>query len=186
MKINHKLNSTFLSKNTKETPNFMITNKVGGYCLLGENSNSRYQGVFLMHNSNMYKVIENIELKNAGPIKEIINKFSSIKRKKGSYTEEFFMPYGYDTLVYELDKEGEIELTLDIRESYGNPEFGRNYKIKKSKSSAIVTYKVEYTNMYLVIKNDNGTIEAIKECIKRDYAFDKKRNRSHDEKYVYT
>ena len=185
MKITHKLNSTALAKNIRKDINFLITNKIGGYCLLGDKPISRYQGVFLLHNSDMYKIIEDIKLLNAGLIKEILNKFSSIERKKGKFREEFFMPYGYDALVYELNQPGETEITLDIRKSYGNPELGRIYNISKSKTGIIVNYKHEKTNMYLVIKSDSNDFKIIDEWIKREYNYDKERQTYPSEKYIY-
>ena len=101
-----------------------------------------------MYNYNMYKILENIELQDTGEIKEIRNKFSSVKRIRKNFVERFFMPYGYDALVYELDKEGEVDIVLDIRASYENPEFGRIYKIKKSRSGLIIEYKHEKTKMF--------------------------------------
>jgi len=185
MRITHKLDKTVLTKNTNEDVNFLLTNKVGGYCLLSSAPSSRYQGVFFMDNSDMYKVIEDINLVGAAPVKEIVNEFSLVARKRGKFVESFFMPYGYDVLVYELDKPGEIEITLDIRKSYDNPEFGRIYKVSKFKSSIIVSYRHEKTSLYLVIKPDNLHYKIIGEWIKRVYDYDKKRNTVPFEKYVY-
>ncbi|MBR9692000.1 hypothetical protein GOV06_04380 [Candidatus Woesearchaeota archaeon] len=185
MKVTHKLNNTSITKNTQQDVNFLLTNKIGGYCLLGDSPASRYQGVFLMDNSSMYKIIENINLLNAPPIKEIVNEFSSVTRKRGAIAETFFMPYGYDALVYELTKPGEIEITLDIRSSYEDPEFGRIYKITKSKSGIIINYKHEKTNFFVVIKPDRLDYKIIKEWEKRIYEYDKNRNSYPIEKYVF-
>jgi len=184
MKVTHKLNSTVLTKSAKDVPNFLLTNKIGGYCLLGENPISRYQGVFLLHNSDMFKVIEDIRLIDGGEIKEVINKFAYVKRKREGNVEEFFMPYGYDALMYELEKEGEVEVVLDVRRSYANPEFGRVYDINRIKDGVVVSYQYENEKMFLVVKFE-GEFEILDEWVKRDYWYDKDRNTHPYEKYVY-
>jgi len=182
MKVTHKLNEE-ISKQTKEV-SFLLSNKIGGYTLLRDTPTSRYQGVFMMHKSEMYKVIEDIQLLGAGSTKEIINEFSFVKRRKSNNTEKFFMPYGYDALVYELDTPGEIEITLDIRKSYSNPEMGRNYKIQKTKSGIIISYKDNESTMYLVI-SPKGDYKILDEWVKKEYSSDKERNSQPHEKYVY-
>ncbi|MBW2995832.1 hypothetical protein KY332_00870 [Candidatus Woesearchaeota archaeon] len=185
MIITHKLNTTKVSRNTKHDVNFVLTNKLGGYCMLASAPYSRYNGVFLFDKDTMYKIIEDIDLIDAPPIKEIVNEFSSITRKRGSINESFFMPYGYDALVYELNSPREVELTVDIRASYDNPEFGRIYKISKSGSKIIISYKHESIKLFLAIKTDTEDYEKIQEWIKREYSFDKGRNTISFEKYVY-
>ncbi|MEE9525178.1 MAG: amylo-alpha-1,6-glucosidase [Candidatus Woesearchaeota archaeon] len=183
MKIIHKLNKTIVAKNTKQDPNFLLTNKLGGYCMLASHPHSRYQGIFLF-DKDMYKIIENISLVNASPVQEIVNEFSSIKRKRKNIQESFFMPYGYDALVYELNQPAEIELILDMRSSYSNPEFGREYKISRSNSKIMIDYKHGSTKLFLAIKADNLDYEKIEEWVKRDYGSDKARG-TLSEKHVF-
>jgi glycogen debranching enzyme len=133
----------------------------------------------------MYKVIEDINLIRGGKVKEIVNEFSSVIRKRAGANESFFMPYGYESLVYELDKPGEVEVVLDVRRSYDNPEIGRSYKISRSKSGIVIGYKDDNTKMYLVIKADNPDFEKIERWIKREYLYDKARGTVPYEKYVY-
>ena len=185
MIITHKLNTAKVARNTKHDVNFLLTNKLGGYCMLGSAPYSRYNGVFLFDKDNMYKIIEDIDLIDAPPIKEIVNEFSSVTRKRGSVNETFFMPYGYDALVYELNSPREVELTVDIRASYDNPEFGRIYKISISGSKIIISYKHELTKLFLAVKTDTEDYEKIQEWIKREYSFDKGRNTMPFEKHVY-
>ncbi|MBD3354831.1 hypothetical protein GF361_02510 [Candidatus Woesearchaeota archaeon] len=187
MKITHKINRSSISMNTKkdsENLNFLLTNKLGGYCMLSSAPSSKYQGVFMMHKEEMYKIIEDISPVNSQNITEITNSFSFIKRKRKSLTEKFFMPYGYDALVYELNKQSPVKITLDMRASYSNPEFGREYRISKTGSKIIIRYQHEKTKLYLAIKPDKEKFEKIEKWIKRSYKHDQKRNSPH-EKYVY-
>ncbi len=188
MKITHMINRTSISRNVKKDPkdlNFLLTNKMGGYCMFSSMPSSKYQGVFMMDKKKMYKIIENIRPSNSQKITEITNNFSSIKRKRKSLTEKFFMPYGYDVLVYELNKTSPVEIALDMRTSYSNPEFGREYSISISGSKIVVRYRHEKTRLYLAIKTDKKKLEKIEKWIKRKYEYDQKRNSSPDEMYVF-
>jgi hypothetical protein len=186
IKIIHSYKRTKIEKNVDDDGSFMLTNKIGGYCYLSSKPISRYQGVFFNDNFKIYKIIDNINLVNKVGITEIRNNFFDVERKRKNIIERFFMPYNYNTLVYELDKENEIEVILDVRESYKSPEFGRFYDIFKENNKIIIKYTQENEfECYLVI---NNVVEWKKtgRWFKQYYELDKKRNSFPYEKYVFS
>lgn len=183
MRVKHKLGNKVISKQADKEASFMLTNNVGGYALLGEEPSSRYQGVY-MFDKTMHKVIEEIKLLNTGPTTELTNELSKVTRKKGAYQETFFMPNAKNALVYELNKEGEVEITLDARGSYENPEFGRDYEIIQTEYGLLITYRHQKEKSYTALRF-SGRHELIKEWTKQTYENDKKRNSFPYEKYVY-
>ena len=172
-------------KINKENVSFILTNKAGGYCYLASEPSSRYNGVFFNDNFRMYKVIENLRLANI-PIKELKNNFFNAERKRGSIVESFFMPYGFNSFVYELNKEKEAEVILDIRESYSNPEFGRFHDIFEEKNKIIIKYRQENEfECYLAI-NMHSVYEKSEKWFKQEYESDRQRNSPPYEKYVFS
>lgn len=170
-------------------PSFIIGNKLGSYLFLQEKPQSRYQGLFFMENFRMFKTIECIELKE--PIESVNLGFNAVEMKRGGFIERFFLPQGFNSLIYQLTKEKEIELILDCKESYDNDEFGRQYEIEKVKGKILVRYLkknpggVQY-RVYLAIKPDKLNHSCIDKWIKREYEYDKKRNSRPFERYVYS
>ncbi len=170
----------------EEQIGFLLTNKEGGYCWLNEKTKSRYQGIFFNIQGNMYKVIEEIKT-NGGKIKSIRNNFFNIEVKREKLTEIFFMPFHLNTLVYELNKEGEIEIILDIRESYSCPEWNRFFNIYEEDSKIIIKYNHNGFEAYLVISTiPSLNYKVIGKWFKREYSYDKKRKSPPFERYVYS
>lgn len=186
MKVVHSLGKFKIEKNIKDEVSFILANKIGSYCYFASKLSSRYQGVFFNDNFRMYKVIEDIRLTNAPPIKELKNNFFNVERKRQSVIESFFMPHGFNSAVYELSKEGEIELVLDIRESYSNPDFGRFYEIFEENEKIIIKYKQENEfECYLAISGYLG-YEKTQKWFEQHYELDKQRNSLPYDKYVFS
>jgi len=190
-------NNTKIEKKIVEKIGFLLTNKKGGYCYFSDKPVSRYQGFFIAHNWKLYKVIEDIKLIKEKSIKEIWNNFWNVERKRDNVLETFFLPDNHNSLVYEFDDINEIELTLDVKESYDNREWGRNYDIQKEGDLIIITFtkktdekednshdKPEY-QLYIVIKSDIPDCKIIGKWTKRDYKLDKERNSRPYGRFVY-
>jgi hypothetical protein len=74
------------TKTTKEENSFLLSHKTGGYLWMPQTPTSRYQGWFFAlgesAGSRLYRVIENIEIQEAGEIQELKNNFWGIERKR--------------------------------------------------------------------------------------------------------
>ena len=68
----------------------------------------------------MYKFIENIEIVGQNNIGYIKNGFYFAERKKNDIIETFTMPKGFNSMIYEISSENEIDLILDCKDSYDN------------------------------------------------------------------
>lgn len=166
---------------------FLLTNRKGGFLTLSEDPVSRYQGWFVADESfNVFKIIESISPSSNGTIKEIVNNLWSIKRIGGYNTEEFIYPAQYNSFIYQLDKESEVEITLDIKKVYENPEFGRLYKVKEERGCILIEFEQENDfSFYLAIKTNKGGFQQNDEWIERYYSRDKHRNSPPWNRYVY-
>ena len=208
MIIKHAFNELAIEKETNEDAGFMLANKSGSYIFLRESPESRYEGLFLFDESNMYKTLENINIKGRGTLKTIKNNFYSVEREFLNARELFFMPKNSSSLIYEIDSEKEVEIILDFKDSYDCREFGRYYDIFWEEGCLIVKFmkrtdiredstsgREQYT-IYLAIKFDGngrnempgGNAESYKkidEWLQRHYIFDEKRNSKPFSRYVF-
>ena len=197
VKIVHSFNNLKIGKNVKEDISFILTNKEGSYIYLSEKPISRYQGMFFFEKFKMYKVIENINLIETKPITEITNNFYSVERKRKNITEGFFMPYNFNSLVYELNEEKEIEITLDAKGSYDNRAWGRHYEIFEEKGCIMVKFAkntdyredntdgMEEFTLYLAIKCNGSGFKRIEKWVEHCYKLDQQRNSTPFNRYVY-
>lgn len=189
MEVSHIWKENKIKKEVDGPLGFLLTNSNGDYFSLTDQPSSRYQGWFFSPlesgNKKIFKMIENIELKNSSPLLSISNYFWKIKRKRGEIEEEFFLPNGYHSLIYELNKPKEIELFLDAKESYDNQQEGRFYEIFKEKDTILIKCQNKEDIFYLAIKPDILNYSEIKEWVLRYYQLDEKRNSFPFERYVY-
>ncbi|MBI2651294.1 hypothetical protein HYX01_02390 [Candidatus Woesearchaeota archaeon] len=197
MKVEHLFGKRRIEKDAKEDVGFMLTNKNGSYAFLREKPTSRYEGIFLFDGKNMYRLIESINAINGGAVKKIKNHFYFAEQERENITEKFFMPVHYSSLIYELSNENEISIVLDCKDSYDNDEFGRHYDIFEEKGCIIAKFTkradgkansidgMEQYTLYLAIKPDKMDYKKIGSWIKRDYAFDEKRNSMPYSRYVF-
>ncbi len=186
----HHLGILTINNKINDNLGFLLTNRNGGYCSFFKNPSSRYQGFFYFDQKtrSMYRFIENIEIPGNNKIDFIKNGFYFAERKKGDAIELFFMPKGFNSLIYELNSENEIELVLDCKNSYDNREFGRFYEISEENGFIIVKFtkktdkREDKTDgneefvLYLAIKSDNNFFEKIDKWIERHYFEDENRN----------
>jgi len=198
MKLSYSIGKTKIEKDVDKA-SFMLTNRIGGYAYFSNAPSSRYQGFFFNDNLKMFKVIENISLTTKTPIKAFKNKFCSVEREyDNGVIESFFTPLNSNSLIYGLNDENEIDVALDVKESYDNREFGRIYNIEVEGDKLVVAFtkrtnlsedesegKEEYA-LYLVIKPDKLNYELIDEWQKRVYSDDKKRGSLPYERHVYS
>lgn len=205
MQVIHKFDKLSVEKEANESAGFMLANKSGSYLFLRESPASRYEGLFLFDGRNMYKTIENITVKGRGMLKKLQNGCYYADREFSNAKEMFFMPKNFSSLIYELESEKEIEITLDFKDSYDNKEFGRHYDIfweegclvvkfaKRTDAKEDSTSGREQYSLYLAIKFGNAGEEvengksyaAVNEWLQRKYSFDEKRNSKPFLRYVF-
>ncbi|MEA2036655.1 MAG: amylo-alpha-1,6-glucosidase [Nanoarchaeota archaeon] len=184
MKVIHSFSNRTIQKEVSEEPSFLIANKIGGYSWLSSQPSSRYNGVFFNIDHTMYKVIENIKVSDE-PVTYLKNNFANIERKKKDIVETFFTPYYFNSLVYELNKKSEVEIILDIRESYSSPDWDRNYHIFEESKKIIIKYSHEGFEAYLVI-NKTEDYKKTSAWFLQNYPKDQERNSWPNEKFVYS
>ena len=190
MKIVHSFLENKTEQGVKNDVGFLLTDRSGGYFYLANQPTSRYQGWFFtpqnLIGKKIFKIIEDIELLNVPKISEVRNNFWNIERKRKNVKETFLLPKGFDSLIYELNGATDIELTLDLKESYDSQEFNRFYKIFKEKNNLIIIKCQNNEHcFYLAIKSDILDYFQINKWIIRYYQKDKERNSFPFERYVF-
>ncbi len=187
MKISHFLtNDDKIEKQAQEGVGFLLANQRGDYISLFNQPTSRYQGWFVCLDNKLFRIIEGINLFRMAEPSQLVNNFWQTVRKRDNFTESFFLPENHHSLVYELSQPKEIELTLDIKESYDNREFGHRYSISVEKDVVLIEYRRENEfAFYLAIKPDILSFQKINDWIARDYSLDQKRNAPPFQRYVY-
>ncbi len=175
---------------------FLITNRLGGYALLDNSSFSRYGGIFFRENNKVMKVIEDIKVKDK-TIRLNSKDYSIIRQSKKS-RQTFFMPQGFNCIVYESNNKVDSEILLDVKESYDNREFGRDYEIEEQDGIILITFtkfsdnkeddshgQEEY-EAFIAIKtkeNDFFKSEQFKEVL---FNYDKQRGSYPENRFVYS
>lgn len=119
-----------------EQPKFLLTNRLGGFALLGDVPTSRYEGVFFRHGKDVFKVIESI---TAGGAIRHVHVTDKVVAEREGVTETFFMPH-HDALLYQLSKRAEVDLTLDCKAIFDNRSWGRSYKLSVEHKCIVVSF----------------------------------------------
>ncbi len=178
MKVTYKIGQNIISK--EGNGNLLLTNLKGDFLNLGK-CNSKFQGWFVKDNE-VFKILEEIKLE--GEVKELINEVFQIKRKR-KITETYMLPKNFNSLVYELSKESEVEFVFDIRKAYDLSETERKYEISEFGEKIIVYYPKE--EIYVVIgQRKKSKFEKIDKWISYDYLEDEKRNSPPFTRYNYS
>ena len=193
MKVVHSLGKIKIEKEVKEDVSFLLANKIGGYLSFASKPRSKFDGFFINNNFRMFRIIESINIQ--GDVRELRNNFWNVERRKESINERFTLPSGSNSLIYEVNKESDMELFFDVKESYDSREWGRNYEIFEDDGIIIVKFtkktdgredssdgKEEYT-FYTAI-HCGPKYEKINRWVKKEYEYDKKRNSSF-ERFVF-
>lgn len=141
--------------------NDIISNSLGGYYL--QNIKSRYSGLFFFINNSIYKIIDEFRSKKKPKISMVDGKNSCI-----------------------INSRSDVELIFDIKESYDNSEFGRNYEIIEKKDEIMIRFSKD--NKFTLYVSIVGFKEYKKTSswLKKDYGFDKERNSPPFERWVYS
>lgn len=175
-----------------KNPKMILMNKVGGFLHWQLYPESRYCGMHHRTNGHLFKSIENIELKNSSPAKKITNKFWSfdIEREDGM-EESFFSPYGFNSMVYELNKSAAFNLILDGKEIFDNDEWGRNYQIYEQDGNMVIEFfkiqdEARKYGFFIAISGADLNFKKIQNWILRDYKYDFLRKDPPYSRYVFS
>ncbi len=179
MRITHFLNEEIQETKESEECGFMLSNRDGDYLWLNEKPKSRYEGWFAALRDNLYKVIENIEVEEAGSILEIRNNFHYVERRREKLKELFFLPQSAHTLIYELTEKRKVNVFLDMRESYSH-EDPTDYEVEVVGESLLVKFS---NGFFLAVRCEKGL--GRKDNFLRYYELDKKRNSKPFERKVF-
>lgn len=174
---------------------FLLTNRKGGYGLLSNGARSTYNGFFCYVKDEMYKVIDDIRVKESS--NEVDFEFWRVKRTLESYKDSFFMPFGMNALVYESSKLAEFELILDCKKSYDGRVWGRNYSISEEGNYIVIHFvkksdsredsshdEVEY-ELFTVIDKRGIDFDIVDQWPDQYYEWDSKREGRDIRRHVF-
>ncbi|MBI2546804.1 hypothetical protein HYV81_06520 [Candidatus Woesearchaeota archaeon] len=196
--INHNTDKYNLFKEVDGSPYMFLSNRNGNFLLMSDTPKSRYDGFFFLHDFRLFRILEHIELLEAPPISEIDNNFTSFSRRRGHLKERFFMPYFYNSLVYEVSEISKINLYFDVKDAYDSREWGRNYVITEERNGMLLLKFIKTTDrredaednrkeyeLYIAVKPDIQSLTRVDEWVGRDYSKDRERNSEPSRRYAY-
>ncbi|MFA6437592.1 MAG: amylo-alpha-1,6-glucosidase [Candidatus Paceibacterota bacterium] len=199
----HSINDQNISKSVGDGTSLLTTNKPGDYLWINPDQllTSRYQGWFVCLDGQMYKIIDEIRLKNTEIVSKVENawvdsetgdyKLNKLRifKKKDKIAETLYLESNKHILSYELNGEAnQIELILDIRKSYVLPQWNREYQFFEKDQCLIISYsdKSEAHNIFLAIDLDLlNDYKIIGSWIEKENRFDRKRQSPPYQQYVY-
>ncbi len=194
MLVTHSLEGKRISKGVFENVGFLLTNRNGGFFNTG--INTKYRGMFIPMNGDIYKIIDDIRIK--GNVNEIRNNFFNALRCRENNTESFFMPFGNNSLVYELNNDDEIDVFFDMKKAYDSRTWGRNYNAYIEKDKAIIEFSKctdsredstngnpEFSMCAVIDPIGIADIKLLNEWENQYYDFDKARNSNPYERYTF-
>lgn len=182
MQILHETDKATISKDIEKDVAFLLGNKNSGYVYFSTGKRSRYEGVFFQIKGRVYRVIA--ELGPDEAIDKIINRFHSIERCFCKNSEIFFMPHGFNSISYELEKEDWIRICLDIRESYDISNSG-SYDISEENDRIVIKCIRGNDEFFVTIKSEKLEYKKMGEFKYMYYEKDKDRNSPPFEMPVY-
>jgi len=203
MLITHKINNQEISESVKNDISLLTINKIGDYLWtsVDQSLTSRYNGWFVCLDGQMYKIIDEIRLKNIETVSRIENEWVDyetgdyklnklrIFKKEDKVVETLYLESNKHILSYELNGEAnQIELILDIRKSYALPRWNREYQFFEKDGCLIISYsdKDGVNKVFLAIDLDLlNDYKIIGSWIEKENGFDRKRQSLPYQQYVY-
>lgn len=187
MKITHSFGDLKIEKEIGGAAAFLLTNRLGDYLSWQTSGGaiSRYQGWYTAFGGELFKIIDDLEIDGAPAAQEFTNNFWNVQRKRGEIEENFFLPLESHSLVWEISRKSRVNLVFDVKKSYENNEYGRNYEIFGEKGVVFVRYRDDSGyELWLAVKNEAGLPSFPNQWFPRFYIFDQKRNSWPFERYV--
>ncbi len=192
MFISHKFHNHKIEKEIDGNFQTLLVNKIGGFFAWQDNTESRYSGFYHKFGNKVFKSIESIKLHDSSKIIKIKNNFWNfeIERESG-IKESFFMPYGFDALVYENNRDISFDLLLDCKEMFDNNEWNRIYNFSEEDGKIIIEYvklenEIKKYSFFVVIYSDSFKYKIKKNWVLKDYKYDFKRKDSPFSRYIFS
>ncbi len=193
MLISYNFGESKLEKNISEkNPQVLLTNKIGGFFSWQDEQSSRYGGFYHKNGNRLFKSIESIKLKDESKIEKINNNFWGFELKRESGVKEsYFVPYGFNALVYELNKESAFSLFLDAKEMFDNDEWGRAYSVYEEGGKLIIEFSKSRDShqnykFFIVVCSDGFKYKIKKDWVLKDYKYDFLRKDPPFGRYIYS
>jgi hypothetical protein len=189
LEIIHNFGKNSINKtvNTLDDKSLMLAQS-GSYLWTGAKPASRYQGWFFGFDDNrLLKIIDEPRVDGAGDVAAFENNFWNVKKIRKNITETFWIPAG-NCLAYETDRRAEVELFLDVKEPYQNPEFGRHHKVEKDDGLVLVSYCQDgqsVPEIFLAICGDISEVKIKQEWVLQDYDLDRRRGSAPWKRWVF-
>jgi hypothetical protein len=89
--------------------------------------NSRYNGFFARVDKQLFRLIASLDVQAGSPITRIVHKGYKAEVAYGSTRLEYFLPSSLPALVVRADRQINLRVNLDIKQSFDNRVFGRFY-----------------------------------------------------------
>ncbi len=169
----------------------LLTNRKGGYALLGEPLRSRFEGVYAKKDS-LFKFIESIAFDR--PADSATNLLWCVERQRGSCRERMLMPTGRDSLLIDLTEPIEMTLFMDCKEPYDNKTWGREYEAATDRGIVVITFRKrndsreeqgkEY-ELYLAAAGDSLEYIPLRQWEEHSYSLDASRGSQPSTRWVY-
>jgi hypothetical protein len=182
MQILHEIDKATISKETKGDAAFLLGNKNSGYVYFSTGKRSRYEGVFFQIRERVYRVIADITLEKG--VEGIANRLHSVDRFSSKNRETFHMPYGLNSISYELKKRDCIRIDLDVRESYDTGKES-SYEIFEEGDGLVIKCNRANEVFFIAIKSEKLEYKEIGEFKRVYYERDRDRNSPPYEMPVY-
>lgn len=181
-----------IAKETDQEKGFLLSNVLGGYLWLDKSPQSRYQGWFftspVFAGKKIFKIVEEIKVLGLPEISKIQNDFWRVQRSRGIAKESFFLPDNSHSLVYELSRSADVEIILDVKESYDSEEHGRHYEIFQSSHLTVIKFQKDgsaFPPIFTAIRTNGSLVSILNNWVLDEYPFDKERNSFPIQRYVF-
>lgn len=182
-RITYELDSEKITETVVE-PNFLLTNKIGGYFL--DYKSTKYRGFFSPYKTpegwSLMKSIDTISITSVAF--EHVNKlFGYEKHHTNGAIEKFFIHQ--NSLVYDVENyNGTSLLTLDVRDVNDFETMGKKYTVSKDRDFVIIKYAKDKLARYIAIKTTSQT-KAVDKWTEHKFNFDEKRANAPFSWFVY-
>ncbi|MBW2972294.1 hypothetical protein KY359_04630 [Candidatus Woesearchaeota archaeon] len=200
MKITHKLPKLSLSREGEDNPVTILANRTGGFLFLSDPTISKYNGLFVNYDLQLFRVLESIKIADSR-YSEVENHLTHIVRRHKGNSEKIVFPEGINGLSYSLAKKARILIDFDCMRMHDMRSFGRMYKVDVDKSGITVSF-TKHTDgrdddtedvdefRLCVVVQPKGFVpekdyESVDAWLESYYSFDHGRKDSPSHRYFY-
>ncbi len=191
MKLRYKIGNLMEQHDAKAERAFMLSSRAGSFYY--NNSKTRYGGWFVSENGKLFRIADEINIA-APKVSAITNNLYFVEQARGKVRERFFVPFGENAIVYDVDPEFDVDLILDVREAHDERKTGKKYDVFFENGKTVIRFVKktdkredktdgEHEFTFFVVVNCEG--EPIGSWEEKNYGEDVKRNSKHTKRFVY-